>query len=237
MEKNIALAIQKENEYLQEKLFEEDNTASIYDYLKEAGYDNTSEYYHDKNIYLLRTQNYSIVREPEINANIPKPYLRDKIPAFLYTIECQENYAFITNDFDNLSVLERYGYTPVRLGYNVSRGPILSSSGDLRIYLIIPGEIEVDIDYFTSLSTSYLGDYFDNVTSDKNDILISGRKVCGGVQMSYGGMKIFIFQFTFIDKTQEIEEICGVSEKRPGYIDSSVLSPEQLKDEFISWLQ
>ncbi len=237
MEKNIALAIQKENEYLQEKLFEGENTADIHTYLMEAGYSDTSEYFHDKNIYLLRTQNYSIVEEPEINANIPKPYLEGKIPAFLYTIECPENYAFITNDFNNLSVLERYNYTPVRLGYNVSRGPILSSSGDLRIYLIIPGEIEVDIDYFTSLSTSYLGDYFDNVTSDKNDILISGRKVCGGVQMSYGGMKIFLFQFTFIDKTQIIEEVCGVSEKKPGFIDPSVLSQEQLKNEFLSWLQ
>lgn len=45
MTKNIALAIQKEEEYLKDKL--NGQVLDIYDYLIQAGYDNIDEYRND----------------------------------------------------------------------------------------------------------------------------------------------------------------------------------------------
>ena len=60
MEKNIELAIQKEEEYIQRKVYELDNTANIYDYLSEAGYDDVEEFRKDAADYYLHSQNMTL---------------------------------------------------------------------------------------------------------------------------------------------------------------------------------
>ena len=44
MEKDIKLAIQLEEEYLNRKVNLHDGTANIYEYLNQAGYDNIDKY-------------------------------------------------------------------------------------------------------------------------------------------------------------------------------------------------
>ena len=58
----------------------------------------------------VKSQNYEIVEEPVINANVPVPYLTNGTPAFLYTINCVYNYAFIPMSYTNYELLEQYGY-------------------------------------------------------------------------------------------------------------------------------
>ena len=65
----------------------------------------------------LKSQNYEIVEEPVINANVPVPYLTNGTPAFFFFFFCVYNYAFISMIYTNYELLEQYGYIPVKLGY------------------------------------------------------------------------------------------------------------------------
>lgn len=238
MKKNIALAVQKEGEYIHDKIHNNDINLNIYDYLEGTGYTDLYEFRNDAKDYWVKSQNYEIVKEPVINADVPVPYLNSKTPAFLYTIDCEYNYAFIPASYDNYDLIREYGYTPVKLGYDNSNGPILSSDGDLRIYLILPKHDYIDItySYFLSKFKTYFDRYFDNVVSSNNDILIDGNKVLGGSLFEYNDMLIIVFQINFVNKREDILNICGISLKTPGYIDSSIVTAEQTKNEFLTWL-
>ncbi len=186
----------------------------------------------------LKSQDYVIVEEPEINANIPIPYLAKKTPAFLYTINCDYNYAFVPMSYTDYQPLIDLGYTPVKLGYENSNGPILSASGDLRIYIIMNKckEVEVTYHYFLIRLKSYFDKYFDDVSISNNDILIGGKKVLGGAMIEHNGMLVVVFQINFVDKEEQIKKVCILKKKMPGHIDTSVVTAEQVKDEILSWL-
>lgn len=238
MEKNIALAIQKEEQYIYDKTHTDNVFLNIHDYLAEAGYTDLDEYRKDVKDYWVKSQNYEIVEEPVINADVPVPYLTNGTPAFLYTINCVYNYAFIPMSYTNYELLEQYGYTPVKLGYENSNGPILSANGDLRIYLILKKNehIEITYHYFLIKLKEYLDGYFDDVAISNNDILINGEKVLGGAMIEHNGLLIVVFQINFVNKREDIINICGITPKIPGCVDSSVVTAEQIKNEFLSWL-
>ena len=58
--KDIAKAIKKEEEYLYHKVELLDNTANIYEYLAEAGYDDINEFRNDAPSYYFYCAHYSI---------------------------------------------------------------------------------------------------------------------------------------------------------------------------------
>lgn len=238
MEKNIALAIQKEKQYIYDKTHTDNVFLNIHNYLAEAGYTDLDEYRKDAKDYWVKSQNYEVVEEPVINADVPVPYLTNGTPAFLYTINCAYNYAFIPMSYTNYELLEQYGYTPVKLGYENSNGPILSVNGDLRIYLMFKKNeyIEITYHYFLIKLKEYLDDYFDDVAISNNDILINGEKVLGGAMIELNGMLIVVFQINFVNKREDIINICGITPKIPGCVDSSVVTAEQIKNEFLTWL-
>ena len=60
--KDIAKAIKKEEEYLYHKVELLDNTANIYEYLAEAGYDDINEFRNDAQEYYLHSQNMTLER-------------------------------------------------------------------------------------------------------------------------------------------------------------------------------
>ena len=237
MEKDIALAYQEENRYYEDKDRLHSNTLNILDYISNAGYDNYDDYFSDLQEYLLKIQDYEIVEEPEINASIPLPYLKSNKPAFLYTINCGVNYAFVPNRIYDYEIIEKYGYTPVKLGYDSSNGPILSSDGDLRIYLLYPVSINLFYEYFSNKIVSFLSNHFENVRLDNNDIMLDNKKIIGGASTIVNNMRIVVFQVNFVDKLSDIQAICGITNKVPGYIDSSIVSAEDVKNEFLSWLK
>lgn len=237
MAKDIALAYQEENRYYEDKERLHSNTLNILDYIGKAGYESYKTYYSDLQEYLLKIQDYDIVEEPEINANIPVPYLNSRKPAFLYAINCGVNYAFVPNRINDYSEIEKLGYVPVKLGYDSSNGPILSSDGDLRIYLVYPANIDLYYDYFSNKIVSFLSERFSNVRLDHNDVMLDDKKIVGGAAVVMNEMKIVVFQINFVDKLSDIQTICGVTNKVPGYIDSSIVSAEEFKNEFLSWLK
>lgn len=237
MKKDIVKAYKAEIQYYKDKEKLHSNVLDILDYIRPCGYDTYEEYYKDVQEYKLKIQDYEIVEEPYIDPSMPVPYLQNKQSAFLYTIHCNTNYAFVKNDFDKEDILKNYNYQICKLGYEFSSGPILSSDGDFRIYLIYPIQIELGADYFLNKFVEYLSNYYNDVQVNKNDILINGKKVCGSVMFHYNEMKVLLMQINFTDKKDIVQEICGVSEKVPGYINSEILTAEKLKNEFITWLR
>ena len=236
MEKDIKRAIEQETLYLHKKFDEHDENAKIYNYIGPCGYDDVNEFYWDKQKYLFKTQTFVIEEEPYIDLAFTEKYYKDGIPAFLYTINCHEDYAFIPNDFENIEILEEHNLVPLKIGYDARNGVIISSSGDLRIYLIYDGNIEVPYDIFMKFLKDVLDEYYDNVVVDNNDILINNKKVIGSVAFQYAGMNTIVFQCTFNDRVELIREICGTTPKVPGFIDKNIISPEILKDRFVEWL-
>ena len=187
----------------------------------------------------IHSQKFVIEKEDVIDPEIAVPYLKKHTPAFLYTIDCDYDYAFLPISYTDSSKVEKLGYTPIKLGYDNSNGPILSASGDLRIYLILKNSLNVEISYhyFLIKLKEYLDNYFDDVSISNNDILIGGKKVLGGAMIEKDGMIVFIFQINFVNKEKDIRQVCILKKKQPGYIDPSIVSPEQIKDEFLSWLR
>lgn len=237
MEKNIELAIQKEEEYIQRKVYQEDNTANIYDYLAEAGYDDIEEFREDKTIYLLKHQNYIIDEVPEIKEDCYVDKIKNKIPAFVYIIHSGNNFAFVPNTFDKDDILAEYNIIPARMNYEAKNGVIITSDGDLRVVLIMPDFIEIPQNYFLIKIRDYLSKYFADVRIDNNDIMLNNKKVLGSGLKNENSMNVFMFQITFVDRSELIKKICTTSIKEPGFIDPNIVSPEQLKNEFLSWLQ
>lgn len=235
MGKDIEKAIIAEKAYLQEKV--KGTQPNIYDFLQESEYTDLNEFYRDKQEYLLRHTEYVVVEEPRIGEDVPVEYIQNKQPAFLYTINCPESYAFVPMEFNDKEILDKYGFTMLKLGYSTEHGIILSIDGDLRIYLIIPESIDIRSTYFLSKMQVYLSSYFNNVRVDGNDIIIDNKKICGMAEAEYNDCRILLFQISYNDNAEMIREICGESIKTPGYIDSSVLPAITLKNEILSWLK
>lgn len=186
----------------------------------------------------LKSQKYEIIPSNHIDTNMAVPYLASKTPAFFYAIDCDHNYAFIPKGYTDYDSLKNMGYYPIELGYENSNGPVLSVNGDLRVYLILKKDKKVDISYhyFLIKLKEYLDKYFDDVSISNNDILLNRKKVVGGALIEIMGMMVLVFQINFVNKEDDINKVCPYLKKKPGFIDSSVVSPEQVKDEFLSWI-
>lgn len=187
----------------------------------------------------LKSQNIEVICTNGIDPSMSAPYLDKKTPAFFYTINCDHNYAFVPIGYNDYDLLKKMGYVSIELGYENSNGPVLSVNGDLRIYLILNKDKNVDITYhyFLIKMRSFLDTYFDDVSISNNDILIDRKKVVGGAMIELNGMLVVVFQINFVNKEDDIYKVCPYLKKEPGYIDPNILSPEELKDEFLSWIK
>lgn len=233
--KDIVKAIEAEQEYIRVNL--EGTQPNIHDYLDKYGYSDLEEFYRDKNEYYLKNLNWDIVHQPKIDLAVTHYDLEHKIPAFMYSIFTGETYAFVKSNYEHDEYLEELGYKVIHMGYHAKNGLILSFDGDLRVYLIIPDTIDVNAETFLEKIKDYLVSLGLNASTDNNDIMVDGRKVCGCSMFVINNMLNIVYQISFTDHIKEIEEICGETPKKPGYISQNVLTPEQLKNKFIEWLQ
>lgn len=233
--KNIERAIQQEVIYVVRKAKGED--VKLSDFISPYGYSSVKDFYWDKTLHLLQHSNCVELEEPYIDLKLAKEFLENKIPAFLWTINCPTTYAFIPSDFTDLELLSEYNLEPVKIGYSSKDGGVvISSDGDLRIFLIYPGNLEIKLEHFLTFFKECLSEHFSDVILDGNDILVDKKKVLGSVLIPSGKMGIFVAQVSFSDKREIIEKICGKAVKVPGFVNPKILSPYALKDKFSSWL-
>ena len=235
MKKDIAKAIEAEEEYIRLTLAGE--SPDIHDFLDQWGYSNLKTFHNDKVEYQLKQLDWDIVHQPKIDLAVTEYDLTNKIPAFMYSIFTGETYAFVRNNYEHIKELEDMGYVVIKMGYNATNGLILSFDGDLRVYLIIPNTIDVDEITFLQKMKKYFVSLGLNAVVDNNDILVDNKKVCGSGLFTINGMLNIVYQISFTDHVEEIKRICGETAKEPGFIPQSILTPEQLKNKFIEWLQ
>lgn len=234
MEKNIVQALEQEKKYLEQRSRGE--KVRLRDFVKECGYDDVNDFYWEKQSYLFRHQPYIVEKEPYIDLSLSQQYFLDKKPALLYTINCSVNYVFVPQEFTDVNKLWNLGLTPVKLGYRYKDEVIISSDGDLRIFLIYPKEINVTPEYILGFFRSELADIYDGVEMRGEDILISGKKVMGSAEFLKGDMKVFIAQVSYNDPSRLLEKIYGKTAKPFGCVDARFISPYELKDRFVKWL-
>lgn len=118
-------------------------------------------------------------------------------------------------------------------------GSIVATEGDYTIILSTPKEIDLSANYFLYHFKLLLEKYFpNNITTDGNDIFLNNKKVVGITTMKTEKLFLFSATFSFSDKINLINNICGNSyEKVPGFINPNILPPKQLKEEVLTWLQ
>jgi len=159
-----------------------------------------------------------------------------------YFMDDPKTFAFVPMSWDDQERFSEYGITGYKLFYDTEpgRGIIIVSPGDLSFLAMRPydetkticGEFEEDmIDFIKSR--------FPNAQFNGNDIVINNRKIIGTASNIIDGMSLFMFIASFNDNSELISELCnpGHDNKIPSYIDSSILSKEEFKNEIISWLQ
>lgn len=238
--KDIGKAIEAEKEYIQLNL--QGEQPNIHDFLDKWGYSDLEEFHNDKVEYQLKNLDWTVIEQPKIDLSLVTWNIKDEVPSCGYAIDTGEKYAFVRNGYENENELIKRGFTIVKLGYNAtnetsSSGLILSFDGDFRLYLLIPKYIDVlDNMFLKKLNEYFIQIGLDSVV-DGNDILVDNKKVCGSASFKAGGMKVFVYQVTFTDHLDEINEICGKRNKIPGFIPQDVLTAYQLKDKFLEWIQ
>ena len=124
--------------------------------------------------------------------------------------------------------------------YGTFGGAVVVSPGDYNIGIVVPAELDLNSNFFLNKITIILNKYFENVKVDNNDILINNKKVLGSAGFGNEEFFFFVAQISFSDKSELIQRICGDIEeggKQPGYINSNILSSNQLKEELLIWLQ
>lgn len=123
--------------------------------------------------------------------------------------------------------------------YNSFGGNIVAAEGDYGIVFLVPRSIDLTEDFLINKVAYLLAKYFDNLEVRGNDILLDNKKIVGSG--SFGNDQIFfmMFYFSMTDKGELIKQICGVpmTDKEPGYIDTEILSIEQLREDLLTWLQ
>lgn len=124
--------------------------------------------------------------------------------------------------------------------YGTFGGAVVVSPGDYNIGIVVPIKLDLNSNFFLNNIALILNKYFENVKVDNNDILINNKKILGSAGFGNEEFFFFVAQISFSDKSELIQKICGDIEeggKQPGYINSDILSSNQLKEELLTWLQ
>ena len=231
---DICKAMEREKEYIS-NIINNIDTPALIDLLKDCGFDSLNTYFAEKKEYQLLNCGIKI---KEINTGDGIETIMDlinnKTPTLLFN-ENNETFVYHLTDEMNDEYCINNGI-PVYDIYT-NGGTIVVKNGDLSIAIIIPDDIEINSEYILNGIKNILLKYFENVEVSNNDIMINNKKCIGSAHISKNGMIAFVASCSFSDKTELIRNICTTpSSKMAGYIDSSSLSRDKLKEELSLWL-
>jgi hypothetical protein len=235
MKPNIKEAIRKEQQFVYEKVYEKKDNAELIDYIKEAGYTNIEDFLKDKEQYIIKSIHLDIIKAPKINNKYKEDYVKNSIPALLYSIHTGEDYLFVTNDTEDYEAPGKL--VKVNLGYQSENSLIVSPDGDLRIYVIIPIFAGIDTLWFLKKMKTYLENFFNNVEIvEKRYITIDGKIVIRSIYTEMHKMRCIMFNISFVDSTELHNLDLNFDRSNDGVIDSDILTAEEFKDEIVSWV-
>ena len=240
MEKNIELAIQKEEEYIQRKVYELDNTANIYDYLSEAGYDDVEEFRKDAADYYLHSQNMTLERVYITTESLDEWVSLAMSNKKLFRSSDVEDpslgtVAIVGQTFNEYEKFNSMGVYPVV--FNYMRGCIITGINDLNFCLCLPKKQWLQLDRLVlDKLAKFISLKNDNVVIDANDIMLNNKKVVGLAIIDNKEMSCIICHISLTDYTDIIYELCPPHNgKEPGFINN--ITKKEFENEIQSWLE
>lgn len=218
-----------------------DEPISLLEQIQNLGYKDLEDFFEHKKEYemqqILRGNVYSVGPKDAM------PTLRHLIEDGLYGIvSVDTNETCVHHGQDDSKFLD-YVYCSVNdipiYTYDSFGGNIVATKDDYSIAVILPINVDIDTTFVLLHFKSIIDKYFDNVEIQGNDILINNKKVAGTTSFGTGNFFFLIAHFSMNPKDELIRSICGTpsSDKNPGYIDTAILSTEQLKGDLLGWLQ
>lgn len=238
--RNIVLAIEKEKEYLRDKVEIGDPELNIYNYLYEAGYYRLEDFHFDKTEYLLKQQNLTMERifitTDSLNNWVDRVMTGETFfcSADTETTELGTvaicGYKF--NDFDKY--IEN-GVLPVV--FNYSRGVNITGIHDFNFCICVPLEVELTSEFLLKKLLYFI--YKKNPTAriDSNDIMVEDRKVVGLTPINNPEKCVFIVHISLTDYIDLIYKLCPPKDpnKKPGFLTN--ITKQEFEEEVQSWLK
>lgn len=232
--KDLINAMAEENQYVSDKMNGIDTSLSAR--LTPFGYDNLTEYFHDKREYLFNQWIPEVIYidVATLTTELEKAVREEKYG--IYISVSDGLYAFHGSDVIDYDLCKELGVCVAELYHK--GGTIIGSNADLGIEIVAPLSLNLDGDYIMNKFYEIISKRVDNATINGNDILVDGKKVMGSMRRNVGNAFVWAAQVSFADYTDIIKQVCNKEQiKEPSYIDNDKLSRNQLEEEVLKWLQ
>lgn len=218
------------------KLLNERDKASFLNVLRGLGFASIEDYNSTKQRYLLASWIPEVYR---VDISEYAAVTEDAIINGKYGIYISNGdgvHAYHGNQPIDYELCETLGVRVVELGYE--GGTILGSAADLSVILVAPADIGYTHEMIIGKYLEVISKYVPGTTVDGNDILVDGNKVCGSMTRTVGNSYVWAAQVSFADYSEYITQICNKPPiKTPSFIDSELLTRDELEKEIVSWLR
>lgn len=237
--RNIELAIEKEKEYLRDKIEIGSPELNIYDYLYQAGYYKIEDFKFDKTEYLLKQTNIDIehlfITEDSLREMVKRVMDKNTFASFA-DLESKELglFAFCGQDFDEYDKFLENGVLPMK--FNYSRGTIITSVDDFNFCICVPLSVGLTADFILKKLFYLIHSKNPDARINNNDILVNNKKVFGMTDVHNEDMCAFGGHVSLVDYTEIIHKLCPPKgDKQPGFI--SNIDKHVFEEEVQSWLK
>lgn len=231
--KDLIGAIAEEQAYVSDHMHGVES--SLLKRLSSYGYESLVDYFNDKRNHYFNEwipEVYPIdVRT--ITTELENAVRNAKYGVYISTTDGL--YAFHGSDEIDYALCDELGIQVAELYHN--GGTIIGSPADLGIEIVAPRYIGLESAFILNKFYEIISQYVENVSIDGNDILVDGKKVMGSMQRNVGNVYVWAAQVSFGDYSDIIAQVCNKqSVKKPSYIDSDLLTRDELEAEVLAWL-
>ena len=232
--KDLIGAMTEEKLYIFDRINNVDT--SFVDRLATYGYKTLDEYFIDKREYLFNEWKPKVYFIDVKNITMGLEEAIKNKQYGIYLSYSDGIYAFHGTEPIDYELCSQLGICVAELFHN--GGTIIGSSKDLGIEIVAPASIDLNSNYIMENIHRIISKYIEGAIIDGNDILVDGEKVMGSMQRKVDGVFVWAAQFSFEDHSDIISQICKKqSTKKPGYINSTLLSRGLCETEVLRWLQ
>lgn len=240
--KNIKGAINAEQEYLA-KIERGEPSEPLISLIGKYGYENFDDFYLDKTMQSIKEIDLPVYEINDSFDSVVNEKVSANEPCICYNINIGKTIAYVPNDFHEYDKLESNHIESYNMKYGGNsdkKSVIITGDGDLKIGIMLPYHLIHEAGnskFLLNGISSILSKYINGIKVSNNDIIDENGKIAGSAIANIGNLCIFYIQITFSDKRKLIENICGVSNKRPSYVRRDKVSPNKLLNNIVKWLK
>ena len=212
---NLDAAMKAEEGYISNRLRGIDGR-SLIDIIADYGFESLTEYHEQKSIYQLTQTDFVVMHTTDDRAFTDiSAILTDEQPTVLFE-KHTEPFVYLGSKEYNAEAIENSGIKAYDGGY--LGGTIVGGAGDLSVGIFYSSSIDIREGYLLGKFAEILQSNGVAAVADNNDILADGKKVIGTACLATETFYGFVAYISFSDNTELVTQICGESEKKPGYI-------------------